>query len=270
MADAGQIHQVLMNLAVNAQDAMPRGGRLIIETTNIELDGSFATEHPEATPGPHVLLAVTDTGIGMDEQIRAHIFEPFFTTKEKGRGTGLGLATVYGIVRQSQGWIGVHSEPGQGATFKIYLPRIDACPVTEEDAKSILTTLRGSETVLVVEDQENVRGLVTKVLKTYGYRVLEAASGGEALRLAQGHPGSIHLMLTDVVMPGMGGTEVAERLKPIRSEMKVLYITGYAEDSIVHRGVLSPGVAFLSKPFTPEGLAAKVREVLGSPSLEGS
>lgn len=262
MADPSQIHQVLMNLLVNARDAMPDGGKLVIETANVELDHSSNAGHSDVAPGPYVLLAVTDTGIGMDEETRSLIFEPFFTTKGKGKGTGLGLSTVYGIVRQNQGWIWVDSESGKGSTFKIYLPRMDVGPPAGEAVESAPTMLRGSETVLIVEDQDDVRRLATTVLRSQGYRVLEAANGSDALALAGRHLESIHLVLSDVVLPGMNGRELAERLRILHPEVKVLYTSGYTEDVIAHRGVLDSGLAYIPKPYTPSGLVAKVREVL--------
>ncbi len=263
-ADPDQVHQVLMNLAVNARDAMPGGGTLVIETANATLDESHAwAHHPSPSPGAYVLLAVSDDGAGMDEETRSHLFEPFFTTKERGKGTGLGLATVYGIVKQSGGWIWVYSEAGRGTTFKIYFPRV-AGPVTVTEAPAPPATLRGSETILVVEDQEEVRKLALESLRTYGYRVMEAANAGEALLLSKRHDGPVNLLLTDVVMPGMSGRELAEQLQPLRPEMKVLFVSGYTDNVITH-GVLDSGAAFLAKPFTPETLAAKIREVLGPP-----
>jgi two-component system, cell cycle sensor histidine kinase and response regulator CckA len=260
-ADPGQLQQVIMNLAVNARDAMPQGGRLTIETADAELDEAYAQAHvPQA--GRYVMLAVTDTGIGMNADIKAHVFEPFFTTKEKGKGTGLGLATVYGIVKQSGGYIWVYSEPGQGTTFKIYLPRVEGVPLPAAPKPVASGSLRGSETVLVVEDEVAVRNLTRRVLEGYGYAVLTTENGHEALQAAQERQGPIHLLVTDVVMPKMGGRELVQRLAPGRPEMKVLYLSGYTDDAIVHHGVLEPGIAFLQKPFTPQMLARKVREVL--------
>ena len=261
-ADPSQLEQVVVNLAVNARDAMPAGGKLTIETQNVELDEEYAQGHVSAQPGSYVMIAVTDTGSGMDAVTQARIFEPFFTTKEKGKGTGLGLATVYGIVKQSGGWIWVYSEPGHGTTFKIYLPRVTeaAAPAAPSPVQPV--SVRGSETVLLVEDDEMIRALVQKVLKANGYATLVAESGPAALRLAGQHDGRIHLLMTDVVMPGMNGREVAERVASAHAGIKVLYLSGYTDDAIVHHGVLEPGIAFLQKPFTPALLVRKVREVL--------
>jgi len=264
-ADRGQIEQVIMNLAVNARDAMPRGGRLTLETRNIDLDASYARNQPEVTPGPHVLLAVSDNGAGIPAEVLPRIFEPFFTTKERGKGTGLGLSTVYGIVKQSGGHVAAYSEPGHGATFKIYLPRVDQPvePAAPARPAERIPTVGGSETILIVEDEAPVRKLLTQVLKQHGYTLLEAANGLDALDVASRHDDAIHLMVTDVVMPGMSGRDLAHRIESARPDMKVLYISGYTENAIVHHGELDPGTAFLAKPFTPAALAQKVREVLG-------
>jgi CheY-like chemotaxis protein len=265
LADAGQLHQVLLNLAANARDAMPKGGRLLIETSNFVLDESYANTHAEATPGPCVLLAVTDTGEGMDNNTLQHLFEPFFTTKKRGEGTGLGLSTVYGIIRQNRGWIWAYSEPGKGASFKIYLPQAQGHGTPATPAPQSAEFASGTETILLVEDLEPVRTLAALVLRDCGYSVIEASDGAEALLAARRHAGPIHLLLTDVVMPGMSGKELADRLLAERPTAKVLFATGYTENVIVSRGVLKPGIRYLPKPFTPRVLAAKVRETLDQP-----
>ncbi|OGK79182.1 MAG: hypothetical protein A2X52_00900 [Candidatus Rokubacteria bacterium GWC2_70_16] len=271
-ADPGQIEQVIMNLAVNARDAMPDGGRLTIETGTLDLDEVTARQHGEAAPGQYALLAVTDTGSGMDATTRARIFEPFFTTKESGKGTGLGLSTVYGIVKQSGGHIWVYSEPGRGTTFKICLPVVPE-EMEPEAGQGVdipaETTARGAETILLVEDATRVREVVREILEMSGYVVLEAKLGAEAVQISQRHPGRIHLLVTDVVMPQMSGRELAQRLTISRPDMGVLFISGYTDDAIVRHGVLEAGVAFLSKPFTPDALTAKVREVLDAPRAGG-
>jgi PAS domain S-box-containing protein len=263
-ADAGQIEQVLLNLAVNASDAMPNGGWLTLATGNVTLDEAYARTHAEVEPGPYVMLSVSDTGHGMTAEVQAHIFEPFFTTKEVGKGTGLGLATVYGIAKQSGGHITVYSEPGHGAVFKLYLPRVEEAPGTAEPARPTEITRRGSETVLLVEDDEPLRTLAREILSIQGYTVLDAVSPSEALRLADVHPGPIHLLLTDVVMPQMNGRQVADHLLAARPGLQVLFMSGYTDAAIVEHGVLEPGTHFLQKPFTPDGLSRKVREVLST------
>jgi two-component system cell cycle sensor histidine kinase/response regulator CckA len=264
-ADPGQMEQVLMNLAVNARDAMPRGGRLTIETANVDLDAAYARSRPGVAPGPYVMLAVSDTGHGMDPEVLGHLFEPFFTTKEAGKGTGLGLATAHGIVKQSGGHIFVYSEPEHGTTFKVYLPRLEEAETVVEATPAEAELQRGSETVLLVEDEESLRSIVRECLEASGYTVIEARHAGHALEIGEGLSLPIHLLLTDVVMPGMSGSELAQRLVASRREMKVLYMSGYTDDAVVLHGVLAADVAFLQKPFTMQALARKVREVLGPP-----
>jgi CheY-like chemotaxis protein len=270
LADPGQLEQVIVNLAVNARDAMPRGGRLTIETANAELDEGYAEQHVGVTPGPFVLLAVTDTGTGMDAHTREHVFEPFFTTKEKGKGTGLGLATVYGIVKQSGGSIWVYSEPGRGTTFKVYLPRVSQ-PAVEIPRRAAPVVVTGSETVLVVEDEEAVCRLAERILRGAGYEVLTASSGGEALLLCERRGGEVDLLLTDVVMPQMSGPELAERLSRTNPGLRVLYMSGYTDNAIAHHGTLDPGTRLIGKPFAAAELTRKVREVLdeGKPPGKG-
>ncbi len=261
-ADPGQIEQILLNLAVNARDAMPSGGKLTIETTNIELDKTYARSHVAVKPGRYLMVSVSDTGVGMTPEVRERVFEPFFTTKERGKGTGLGLSTVYGIVKQSGGNIWVYSEPGYGTTFKIYLPLVDESVKQARESKLVEELPRGNETVLVVEDEEKVLKLVLQILQVQGYKVLEAPRGGDALLISKQHEGPIHLMVTDVVMPEMNGQELAKRLAPFRPEMKVLYMSAYPDNTVIHHGVLEKGVNFIQKPFTVAGLASKVRQVL--------
>lgn len=259
-ADPGQLEQVVMNLAVNARDAMPRGGALTIETANVELDEGFVHEHLGVTPGAYVMLSVSDTGSGMDRATQQRIFEPFFTTKEKGKGTGLGLAVVFGIVKQCNGSIWVYSEPGHGAVFKIYLPRTDEAPVAARPAPPI-ATLRGTETILVAEDEEQVRAVARTVLESQGYRVLVARNGVEALEVARAHPNDIDLVLTDVIMPKMGGRELGELVQQLRPSVKLLYMSGYTEDAFSTHEVLRDAL-LLEKPLTPGLLLRRVREAL--------
>jgi PAS domain S-box-containing protein len=265
MADPDQIHQVLMNLVVNARDAMPDGGRLEVETANVDIGENDGGNGHDAVPGRYALMTVTDTGRGMDETVRQQVFEPFFTTKEFGKGTGLGLSTVYGIIRQSGGWIDVRSEVGVGTSFRVYLPRIDGRPLPERQETGA-STETGSETILLVEDQPAVRSFTSAALERYGYRVIEASGGEEAIAVAGRHEGRIHLLLTDVVLPGMNGKELSDRLKAVRPDLKVLFTSGYTADVIAHRGVLDHGLSFLHKPYSLDELAAKVREILGEAS----
>jgi PAS domain S-box-containing protein len=278
-ADPGQLEQMILNLVVNARDAMPNGGRLSMLTQNVEVDADTARQRG-VSPGPHVMLEVSDTGVGMDAETRSHLFEPFFTTKAQGKGTGLGLSTVYGIVNQSGGHIWVHSELGAGTTFRIYLPRATDVPAPEPaaargpergaaetgaEARAAEPGAAGRETILLVEDARRVREVVREILEMTGYEVLEARHGAEALEISAAHDGPIHLMVTDVVMPQMSGRELAQRLAPLRPDMRVLYMSGYTDDAIVRHGVLDAGIAFIPKPFTPDALAAKVRQVLDAP-----
>jgi two-component system, cell cycle sensor histidine kinase and response regulator CckA len=261
-ADPGQIEQIIMNLAVNARDAMPKGGKLTIETANAYLDEDYARNHISVKPGAYVMLAVSDTGMGMDQATQDRVFEPFFTTKEAGKGTGLGLSTVYGIVKQSGGSIWVYSELGQGTSFKIYLPPVIEGVSEDKRSSEVVGTIQGSETILLAEDEEMVRTLARQVLEMYGYHVLEASHGGAALLVCERHPGRIDLLITDVVMPEMSGRELADRLVQLRPNMKVLYMSGYTDKAIVHQGVLDEGADFIQKPFATYALARKVRAVL--------
>jgi two-component system cell cycle sensor histidine kinase/response regulator CckA len=269
-ADPGQVNQVILNLAVNARDAMPGGGQLTIETANVDIDAESAATQVGSRPGRYVRLSVSDTGAGMDVETRRHLFEPFFTTKAAGHGTGLGLSSVYGIVRQSDGWITAYSEPGQGTQFHVYLPRL------EEDGEKTAAPAEnpapafGTETILVTEDQDNVRALVSRMLRGLGYHVLDAANGAEALAVAAAHAAPIHLLITDVVMPEMSGRELGAELKRQRPEIRVMYMSGYTGNAIARRGLLDEGVAFIEKPFTAESLAGKVRAVLGSATAAGA
>ena len=263
MADPGQIEQVVMNLVVNARDAMPGGGTLIIETRDVEIDEAFAAEHPPTPPGPHVMLAISDTGVGMDEATRARVFEPFFSTKDPAKGTGLGLSTVYGIIEQSGGHIRVQSEPGRGTTCRIYLPRLEeAAP--EVHVVPLVSAARGAETILVVEDEDAVRNLAQRMLQLGGYSVLTAGDGEEALRLLGRHDGPVHLILTDMVMPGMTGKDLADRIGAIEPRVKILFTSGYPGDAFVHSGLLDRDAPFIAKPYTVAALTRKVREVLDS------
>jgi two-component system, cell cycle sensor histidine kinase and response regulator CckA len=260
-ADAGQLEQVIMNLVVNAKDAMPNGGRILIQTSEENLD-TVRQERFLIQPGPYILLSVSDTGGGMDKETQSRIFEPFFTTKEKGKGTGLGLSTVYGIVKQSGGYVFAHSEMGSGTTFRIYLPKVTDPTGQPGVAKHQPMSIGGSETVLLVEDEESVRELVRETLKNKGYSVMEACDGISGMKVAEAHGGKIDILITDVVMPGMSGRELAQRITASRPTIKVLFLSGYTEDAIIHEGVLDPGTAFLQKPFTLQALARKVRDVL--------
>jgi PAS domain S-box-containing protein len=267
-ADPGQIEQVIMNLAVNARDAMPHGGKLTIETANVMLDANYARFHAPVKPGDYVMLAISDTGVGMDADTQAHIFEPFYTTKGL-KGTGLGLSTVYGIVKQSEGYIWLYSEAGKGTSFKIYLPRFSATGEALATQPALAAEADqpspGHETILLVEDEENLRRLARQYLENQGYNVIDAPDGSTAIQISQAHKGPIHLLLTDVIMPGMNGRELANKVSPTRPEMRVLYMSGYTENHIGHNGTLDEGITLLQKPFTLPALKAKVREMLDTP-----
>ena len=261
-ADPGQIEQVIINLAVNARDAMPSGGRLTIETTNVYIHEGDADMRIAVDPGQYVMLAISDTGMGMDDQVQSHIFEPFFTSKEAGKGTGLGLSTVYGIVKQSEGNVQVYSKVGKGTTFKVYLPRVDETAQVYKRTPEVEENLQGKEIILLAEDEDVVRKLARQVLEMFGYQVLEAPNGGAALLICERHEAPIHLLITDVVMPEMSGPELTDRLTQLRPDLKVLYMSGYTDNAVIHKGVLDEGTNFIQKPFTPAALARTVREVL--------
>ena len=260
-ADQRQIEQIVLNLVINARDAMPDGGTLFIDTRDIELDERYVAAHPASRPGPHVRLTVSDTGIGMDEVIRVRVFEPFFTTKPVGRGTGLGLSTVYGIVKQSKGSVDVESELGKGTAVTVHLPRVNDVPQPRRSTPCV-TAQHGTETILVVEDEPALLALAQRILKSAGYTLLDAHNGGEALLLAEQHDGPVHLMLTDVVMPGINGRALAAQLATMRPQMRVLYMSGYTDDAILRHGVLDNVNCFIGKPYTPVELRRRVREVL--------
>ena len=270
-ADAGQVEQVILNLAINARDAMPDGGSLTIETSNVLLGDDYVASHLGAKPGAHVMLTITDNGCGMTDETLTRIFDPFFTTKELGKGTGLGLSTVYGIVKQSEGYIWVTSEPGKGTTLEIYLPAVEGPLETAPNSSSkdmALEHAAGSETLLLVEDEPSVQALAKRVLAGQGYVVLSAGSAGEAIELVEAHSGEIDLVVSDVVLPGMGGRQLVETLQARWPAMKALYMSGYAHGAIVQHGRLDPGIAFLEKPFTPQGLSAAVRSVLDCSAVD--
>jgi len=261
-ADAGQIEQALMNLVVNAKDAMPRGGKLIITTSNAVLDEAFSQTTSDVAPGEYVMITVSDTGEGMTDEVKAHLFEPFFTTKDQGKGTGLGLAMVHSIVKQNGGHIFVYSEVGKGATFRIYLPRVREEVVREKNESEDMDKLRGTETVLVVEDQDVVREMAVALLSDLGYTVMEAKDGLVALELCRRYRGKIHLLLTDVIMPRLGGRELADQVRELHPESRVLYMSGYTDETISHHGILEQGAELVPKPFTEAVLVTAVRKVL--------
>jgi two-component system, cell cycle sensor histidine kinase and response regulator CckA len=262
LVDPGQVEQVIVNLAVNARDAMPKGGVLKLETSLAELDEAYAAAHPSVTPGRYVLLAVSDTGTGLSDKVKAHLFEPFFTTKEQGKGTGLGLATVHGIIKQSRGHVAVYSELGQGTVFKVYLPRTDASVTATAAPPPSSDKLGGHETILLVEDDDVVRTLARTVLTRAGYKIIEARRGDEALAIADGHPSTIHLVLTDLIMPGMNGADLTRTVKARHPAIRTLYASGYTDLSMIKEDALDLAAPFLGKPFTPASLLLKVREVL--------
>ncbi|MCR4317405.1 MAG: PAS domain-containing protein [Planctomycetes bacterium] len=260
MFDAGQLEQILMNLAVNARDAMPSGGKLLFETANVDLDEEYARKHADAQPGPHVMLAISDTGFGMTPEVREKIFDPFFTTKELGRGTGLGLSTVYGIVKQSGGNIWVYSEPGKGTTFKVYIPVANRSRLIEQDSEGGRQIPSGTETILVAEDEDSVRKVVVRILKQGGYNTLDASNANEAIEICRTYEGVIDLLLTDVILPGKGGKELSGAIKAMRPDIRVVFMSGYTDNAIVHHGVLDEGVAFIEKPISPKALLEKIAE----------
>jgi CheY-like chemotaxis protein len=263
-ADPGQIEQVLVNLVVNASDAMPDGGRIDMETANVELDDEYARTHVATPPGPYVMLCVSDTGHGMTRDTQSRVFEPFFTTKEKGKGTGLGLSTVYGIVKQSGGSIWVYSEPGRGTTFKIYLPRVNE-EADAQVAPAVTNGKGGTETILLVEDEDAVREVASRILRRHGYTVVEARNGADAMRQFKDGGTEFDLIVTDIVMPEMGGLELAQRVREWTPDARILFTSGYTEDAVLRRNFLDPGAEFVEKPFTPARLAQRTREVLDAP-----
>jgi nitrogen-specific signal transduction histidine kinase/ActR/RegA family two-component response regulator len=268
-ADPGQTEQVIMNLAVNARDAMPKGGKLVITTSNAFLDAA-SLPRQTVVPGPYVRVDVSDSGVGMTPEVMSRIFEPFFTTKEQGKGTGLGLSTVYGIVQQSGGYVDVQSEIGKGSTFSVYLPRVDERAEAPVAGSTLPERQAGTETILLVEDEDGVRNLARQLLQKHGYSVLDTRHGGEALLVCERHQGAIHLLLTDVILSQMSGRDLARRLAQIRPQMKVLYMSGYSGDAVEQHGVFDLGVHFLQKPFSAEGLISKVREVLDAPAAKAA
>src|SRR5208283_5161918 len=265
-ADPGQIEQVLMNLVVNARDAMPEGGKLTIEISNRTLDNAYALEHPGARAGEYVRLAVSDTGYGMGQEVLSHVFEPFFTTKERGKGTGLGLSTVYGIVKQSDGYIACYSEPGKGTSFTIYFPRTSESRDRTAAPVSSVATLRGTETILLVEDEEMVRQFTKTLLENNGYKVIGVPGGKEALAAAEEHKCEFAMLVTDVVMPQMSGRELAQKLLAACPKVKIFFVSGYTGNAIVHRGMLDPGINFMQKPFDSREFLGKIREILDRPA----
>ena len=261
MADRGQLDQVVMNLVVNARDAMPNGGQIIIDCRNARMDDAYISRHAAGSPGPYVVLTITDTGMGMDRSTQARIFEPFFTTKSAGRGTGLGLATVYGIVKQSGGFIWVYSEPGRGSSFKVYFPRVDDLPPRRE-SRAAISNIGGDETILLVEDDDDLRRVTRRILQNRGYTILEARHGGDALLLCERYTGEIDMLLTDVVMPQMNGRELSGRIRSLRPDMSVVYMSGYPDGAAVEQGLIDVDARFLAKPFTPQELLDCIRLVL--------